>query len=414
MSLWEQLWIKNVDVLVAPPRSADNSLIPFSEEKKKKRIASSVCHWQYNEDLISIIFAFLGDGKSYQQATVLALVCSEWYAFVRFHSSFWSSLDAAQFSLPRGEIEDSLVEKLVCRYHSMIRNVTIRDCMHLSERSIYGIAANCPNIVSLDIESVGSYLLRDLTACIIEVTRTCKKLLHLNLSWCVNLRDDAIQHIGKYCRKLRSLKLRHNSRLSTTALSSLKQCKALRTLDLRGCRLLRDCTIQAICVATRKLKHLDISGCIRLTDGAIKVVVTCCLHLEVFDFSNIPLITAKSLQLLMPPNQRHPNRSPYFGRKLKLVRFSSSRRLKLTFAKKFKAMRPEIKVIYLQPRNSKIAGKRKAMAIASLHPRISDDEVTRVIKVVKPVKPCFSHKKPKKTRRDIQTQSLIRFMRSTS
>ncbi len=253
---------------------------------------SSFCQWHFNDDLISLIFAFLGDGRSYAQAAGLAQVCKDWHNCVRFHSSFWTALDVDRFALPRAHVEDSLVESLLRRYRDMVQSVTIRDCLHLTERSVLGVAAHCPNLVSLDVESVGSYLLRDLTASVVAVVDGCRGLRHLNLSSCPNLSGAAVRHIGGRALQLQSLRLRHNARLACDDLWALRRCTELRVLDLGGCGRVRDRTVLAVCgAAGKQLRVLNLSGCPLLTDGAVKAAFERCGGLEALDVCGLPLLT---------------------------------------------------------------------------------------------------------------------------
>ncbi len=267
-------------------------VVPAVFQAQRHRAPSSFCQWHFNDDLISLIFAFLGDGRSYAQAAGLAQVCKDWRNCVRFHSSFWTALDVDRFALPRAHVEDTLVESLLRRYRDMVQSVTIRDCLHLTERSVLGVAAHCPNLVSLDVESVGSYLLRDLTASVVAVVDGCRGLRHLNLSSCPNLSGAAVRHIGGRARQLQSLRLRHNARLACDDLWALRKCTELRVLDLGGCSRVRDRTVLAVCAAAgRHLRVLNLAGCPLLTDGAVKAAFELCGGLESLDVCGLPLLT---------------------------------------------------------------------------------------------------------------------------
>ena len=276
---------------------------PFRRSRHPSQ--SSFCQFHFNHDLVKIIFAFLGDGRSYQQAATLALVCKDWYSCVRYHSSFWTAIEAQNFSLSRAHVEDSLVEELLGRYSDMVQNVTIRDCLYLTERSVFGVAAHCPNLVSLDVESVGSYLLRDLTSAIVEVVDRCQALQHLNLSSCPNLHGAAVRYLGSHATQLQTLRLRHNASLSCDDLWHLRHCSELRVLDITGCHLVRDRTVIAICnAAGPHLRTLGMASCPLLTDGAVKAAFERCPNLEALDFCQLPLVTKHAFVPLVARRNR--------------------------------------------------------------------------------------------------------------
>eukprot|EP00750_Incisomonas_marina_P002166 INCI1212.1.p1 GENE.INCI1212.1~~INCI1212.1.p1 ORF type:complete len:508 (+),score=80.27 INCI1212.1:214-1737(+) len=439
MSGWRRLWVKKVDVVLSPQAASSAPLSASSSSSTPQQWAfgggsaagadaassrqfppfcppsfrtnSSFCQWHFNDDLIASVFGFLGNGQSYRQAAVLSLVCKDWRSCVRFHSSFWTSLDVREMPLPRANVEDELVEGLLQRCSDLVQTVTIRDCLYLTQRSVLGIANHCPNLISLDIESVGSYLLCDLTASVVEVIDRCRNLQHLNLSSCPNLAGVAVRHLAAQAPgRIRSLRLRNNARLSCEDLFSLRCCSALRVLDIGGCSLVRDRTIMALSRSNQDLRVLNIAACALLTDGAVKAALEHCKQLECLDMCDLPLVTKFAFQPLalrrwrwgagagnssMPiatrdskkssnsqtettPGEQRPTESTSLkhkraqknefraaasllrkGQNLKVLRFSLTRRMSFSTARALKTARPDIKIVFVEPRLGELR-KRKA------------------------------------------------------
>lgn len=440
-SRWPQLWIKHVDVVLGPQKSncdASNASNADSITKRKYNGTSqrtsivkqpkTVCHWRYNKHIVTRIFDFLGEKNKYTQGIALALVCRDWYICVKHHAGFWSSLDVDHFSMLCTDVQDTLVNTLVHRYRSVIKSVKIRDCLHVTEQSVFGIAYLCPNLVSLDLEGVGSYGLRDLTTSVVEISQRCKSLRHLNISWCFNISDAAIISISRNCKQLRSLKLSYNSRLSSSALTTIQRCRALKELDIAGCLQVRDAAVIAISKTASQLVSLNFSSCPRLTDGSVKTVLANCSKLQILDFSNLPLVSPSCLYFLLRTQSSetasglHPNvttkTSSSYGLQLKIVRFSVSPRMSFSTALSLKRARPDIKVMFLRPSNNRSKRGRASMSLrhresmCSTAPTSSETssrdgkEITHVLRAYRcsqTQNPCGAH--VRKHRRGKYTQN---------
>eukprot|EP01089_Gocevia_fonbrunei_P018806 TRINITY_DN6465_c0_g2_i1.p1 TRINITY_DN6465_c0_g2~~TRINITY_DN6465_c0_g2_i1.p1 ORF type:complete len:1068 (-),score=208.00 TRINITY_DN6465_c0_g2_i1:85-3288(-) len=139
----------------------------------------------------------------------------------------------------------------LCKYENM-QTIKLSHCKGLTSECLFFIANNCRELKELDI----SYC----TNVSIECMKTCLnfwprlKVLHLrgwsqitkqgiehpglemlNVSWCKNLEDEALDRIGNGCQNLTSIDLAWCDKVTAAGVHRLAQRSAIRTFNLRGC-----------------------------------------------------------------------------------------------------------------------------------------------------------------------------------
>lgn len=121
----------------------------------------------------------------------------------------------------------------------------------------------------------------------ISLVKKCRKLHTLDISYCTGVTDELLIALGKYTRDLNHLSISGNSKITDTGLVALaSQC--------------------------RKLKHLDLTSCLRLTDAGIKSILNC-EDIEFLNIRGVDQVTDRPLQILS-----------YFCRKLKFLDISNN------------------------------------------------------------------------------------------
>eukprot|EP00240_Pyramimonas_obovata_P001540 CAMPEP_0118933424 /NCGR_PEP_ID=MMETSP1169-20130426/11979_1 /TAXON_ID=36882 /ORGANISM="Pyramimonas obovata, Strain CCMP722" /LENGTH=480 /DNA_ID=CAMNT_0006876181 /DNA_START=26 /DNA_END=1468 /DNA_ORIENTATION=+ len=162
----------------------------------------------------------------------------------------------------------------------------------ITKKTVKYVYRNCPNIETLDV----SHCLLSRKVMAKLVTR-CPFLKHLILAYCQNVTDDVLNLFagapfasGPGLRRLVTLDLAHNQRISDKGLNALQTCSnlqtlripyctritdgclttllprlvSLTTLSLRGCPLVTNRTVRTIANSNHALERIDIVGCVRV------------------------------------------------------------------------------------------------------------------------------------------------------
>ena len=120
----------------------------------------------------------------------------------------------------------------------------------VTDAALWAVAQSCPQLkelnVSLNLVS---------NAAIQAVAKGCPQLKKLNVTGCINLRDEAIDAVARGCPQL-------------------------EYLEVVGLQFLTDAAIHAVTQGCPQLKQLDMTQCAMLTESAIVSIVQSCTHLE--------------------------------------------------------------------------------------------------------------------------------------
>eukprot|EP00899_Mesostigma_viride_P005421 jgi/Mesvir1/14880/Mv05489-RA.1 len=88
-------------------------------------------------------------------------------------------------------------------------------------------------------------------------------------------------------------------RIADTVVTQLAtRCWQLHTLDLSGCRGVRDASLQAVAANCPELRDLNVSGCKRVTDAGIVAIATLCRQLDRLNVEFTFYLTAASMLAL--------------------------------------------------------------------------------------------------------------------
>lgn len=163
----------------------------------------------------------------------------------------------------------------------------------------------------------------------------CSRLTELNISWCVNVTDEGVQHVLRACPNLETLICKGcegvGARAAPTpclqlsadcfegldgqALGSLKclnllsclavadqtverlaqHCPRLEFLCLSNCRDVTDRALQALAHGCPLLRDLELAACVNVTDAGFVSLSKNCHELERMDLEDCVLITDAAL-----------------------------------------------------------------------------------------------------------------------
>ena len=101
------------------------------------------------------------------------------------------------------------------------------------------------------------------------IALTCSKLSRLNMEGCIGVTDYGISLFGMNCMEnVTSLSLADCYMLGDSSLKSLgKNCKMLRSLNLRGLLEITDLGLTSVIKQSKQLTRLRISSCVKISNG---------------------------------------------------------------------------------------------------------------------------------------------------
>ncbi|KAK6140710.1 hypothetical protein DH2020_025549 [Rehmannia glutinosa] len=152
-----------------------------------------------------------------------------------------------------------------------LRSLTIRNCPGIGNTGLGMLGKLCPKLTHVDL--TGLQGITD-SGILPLVQRTEAGLAKVNLSGCVNLKDNVVAEITKF----------HG--------------ETLEVLNLDGCKYITDVSLMAIARNCSVLSELDVSQC-GISDYGIAVLAGAeQLNLQILSLAGCSLVSAKSLPFL--------------------------------------------------------------------------------------------------------------------
>ncbi|XP_019191582.1 PREDICTED: uncharacterized protein LOC109186126 [Ipomoea nil] len=160
------------------------------------------------------------------------------------------------------EVCDDFVIEFVTRHGHNMRELVLKDCKKLTDRSVKAVAESCPRL------------------CAIDLSNLC------------GLTDYSIGYLANGCRALHKLKLCRNA-FSDEAIAAYLETsgKWLKELSLNNIKKVSHNTAMSVAEHCRNLVSLDVSWCRNLTDEALGLIADSCLSLEVLKVFGCTQIT---------------------------------------------------------------------------------------------------------------------------
>jgi len=194
-----------------------------------------------------------------------------------------------------------------------------RMCHLLTDEAIKEIFRHCPNIRVLsahscdkitgdaffDIKNCSQMEVLDMSYCsnlsdiaLQYVSEYCPKLLHLDISGCNQVGDEGISSIYKHCSHLETLRMMLCDQVSITSqcLSLLsKFARSLKVLELTGVSQLTDDAAQNIAKYAHNTQFLSLNGCSNISDATLKIICQSCHNLRCVELCSCKKVTVQAL-----------------------------------------------------------------------------------------------------------------------
>ncbi|POG72520.1 hypothetical protein GLOIN_2v1773514 [Rhizophagus irregularis DAOM 181602=DAOM 197198] len=170
-------------------------------------------------------------------------------------------------------------------YSSKLTHLKIAHYRSLTNRKIRGIVHTFKNIIHLDFEES-----TDNTDKILKlIAKSYLNLKYLNIaSFCSRFgeNDIGLTAITNSCHSLEYLNIsRHTEFTETSICNVIRSCRRLQHLNLSFCKS-TDITIKEIAESCLNLKYLDLEGCYNISEEAVDQLISLNPNIHVEDFAD--------------------------------------------------------------------------------------------------------------------------------
>ncbi len=169
-------------------------------------------------------------------------------------------------------------------------------CYLITDDGIKEIFQHCVKIRVLSVHSC-----EKITGDAFFYIKSCDQMEVLDLSYCSNLSDMALQYISEYCPKLLHLDITGCELVGDEGLSAIyKHCSSLQTLRMILCDqpLITASCLSEITKFARSLQVLELTGVTQLTDAAAQNIVKYAQNMEFLSFSGCNNVSDMTLKVI--------------------------------------------------------------------------------------------------------------------
>ncbi|KAK8947315.1 F-box protein [Platanthera zijinensis] len=303
--------------------------------------------WAWNRETVPRVLEIVSSHLSQRDLCSVLLVNSWCYRALVSQPSLWKVLDfhemskagerlISALSLHRyqyierlnlefaRDIDDEhllLIKSKVMKHLRYLEYLNLNGCQKISDRGIEAITISCPKLrifsiywnvrvsnLSIkylvkhckyiyDLNLSGCKSISDQSMC--DIGDNYKELEQLNITRCIKITDDGLQHVLLKCIALRGLNLYALSSLTDRTYEKIGFLAQLEFLDLCGAQNLSDHGLS--CIADcRNLVSLNLTWCVRVTDEGVIRIAEGCRSLEFLSLFGIVGVTDRCLEVLSP------------------------------------------------------------------------------------------------------------------
>uniref|UniRef100_A0A8C5DI42 F-box/LRR-repeat protein 15-like leucin rich repeat domain-containing protein n=1 Tax=Gouania willdenowi TaxID=441366 RepID=A0A8C5DI42_GOUWI len=201
---------------------------------------------------------------------------------------------------------------------SKLRELNVSQCVLITDASVKRIARRlcklfhlnlsfCEQLSDLALESLRSSSIGslDITGCKIQDLGLSNlegiRLKKLVLTGCGYVTDSGIENLCKNVRDLEHVDISHCAALSDPAVRAFSfYCRGLVTLRMSGCFKMTDLAVHYLTSGSPYLRELDVSGCVLLTDCAPQHLEKICPPLRSITMMHCRSISRAAALTLQP------------------------------------------------------------------------------------------------------------------
>lgn len=173
----------------------------------------------------------------------------------------------------------------------------MNDCTQITDDAVLAFAANCPNILEIDLQQCRLVGNTSVTSLLVKG----QSLRELRLANCELVDDSAFLALppGRRFEHLRILDLTSCVRVTDRTVEKIiEAAPRLRNVVLAKCRLITDQAVFAIASLGKNLHYVHLGHCVNVTDEAVKRLVQYCNRIRYIDLGCCLHLTDESITRL--------------------------------------------------------------------------------------------------------------------
>ncbi|EAU84388.2 SCF E3 ubiquitin ligase complex F-box protein grrA [Coprinopsis cinerea okayama7 len=192
-----------------------------------------------------------------------------------------------------------------------MKGVNLSDC-RVAESALLALADNCHGLVRIKL--AGNALVTN--AAVTALVSNCPSLVEIDLGRCPSIADVAVRDIWLHSKRIREVRLPHCTSLTDRAFPAVdptpesevpsrppplhieNSLQELRLLDLTGCSMITDATIEGIIARAPKIRTLNLAKCPALTDRSVKAICGLEKYLHHLELGHLTSLTDDSIKTL--------------------------------------------------------------------------------------------------------------------
>jgi hypothetical protein len=199
----------------------------------------------------------------------------------------------------------------------------ISHCHEVTDETVEQLAVNNPGLIEVDL----SYT--TITgAALEELSRSCKQLVEMNLSYCEHMSAASMVTLLSGCEGLIALDLSSNTQVDDTVLDEIisrprpvlqelnlydggdavddaflmgvaHTCPKLQALNVAYCQHVTDMSIVEVATHIPGLRFLDLTGCAEITDAALLALREHCTELQALEVIECKKVTPAAIDAMI-------------------------------------------------------------------------------------------------------------------
>ncbi|OXU27874.1 hypothetical protein TSAR_002554 [Trichomalopsis sarcophagae] len=191
------------------------------------------------------------------------------------------------------EIDTPTLRKVLLRCGQFLTHIDFSTFAEkLSSSTLTVVGRNCPNLQGIDVTALCVS-----PAGIKSLTENCSNIMEFSLGHCSSSCDNDLSNLFSKNKKLRYLKLVHNS-ITGKCLLSLP-VESIETIILEECTNISPCHFFNVVPTFEKLHTLSLEKCVSFNDQAVKAISLCSKSLKVLRLCDYyPMIKLNTMSQL--------------------------------------------------------------------------------------------------------------------
>ena len=191
----------------------------------------------------------------------------------------------------RGSLKTQIIS---CCVNYAVKELDFSEC-EISDKSLEIVSTTCKNLKKIDINATKGNRTDISSQGLTSLSSGCKMLETVFLRRCINIDDIGIINLAKHCKYVRKLNIGGCTLISDKSIEAIANLKFLKCFNFSATDI-TDEGVNFLCEGPTSLSLHEVymNKCKNLSDSSVRCLATSCLKLEVLIFHECPKMTDNS------------------------------------------------------------------------------------------------------------------------